>query len=172
MQPDEEQFKRLFLHAYGRMYRLAYSLLRDDEESRDVVSEVFAHWWDEGAPLRAATEEAYLLTCVRNRCLNRIARKDLHVKLQRLYPIELSLNESADADEARRVAVARFIDNELPPQMQRVLRLCYGEGLTYRAAADRLGVSVAAVNKYIVGALKRLRARFAAADAPASFSDD
>ena len=41
-----------------------------------------------------------------------------------------------------------------------MLRLCYDKGLSYREAADELGISVAAVNKHMVQALRKLRERF------------
>ena len=38
----EIEIERLFRQHYDRMIRLARTMLYDDEESRDVVSEVFA----------------------------------------------------------------------------------------------------------------------------------
>lgn len=42
----DEEFDSLFRSCYPRMYRLAYSLLGDQEESRDVVNDVFADLLD------------------------------------------------------------------------------------------------------------------------------
>ena len=52
------------------MYRLATILLHDDAESKDVVHDVFAQLLGDTRSLREETAEAFLLTCVRNRCLN------------------------------------------------------------------------------------------------------
>ena len=38
---DKERFETLFRNHYGQMLRLAMLLLKDDEEARDVVSDVF-----------------------------------------------------------------------------------------------------------------------------------
>lgn len=37
----EKQMEQLFRANYERMYRLAFALLHDNEEARDVVSDVF-----------------------------------------------------------------------------------------------------------------------------------
>lgn len=42
----EQLLERLFHDNYERMFRLAYALLHDYEEARDVVSEVFSKLWD------------------------------------------------------------------------------------------------------------------------------
>ena len=52
------------------MYRLAASILYDEDESKDVVSEVFARLMASDVTLRPDTAEAYLLTGVRNQCRN------------------------------------------------------------------------------------------------------
>ena len=52
MHHKEKLFALMFRRHYDAMYRFAFSFLRDYEESRDVVSEVFARLWDEGTPLK------------------------------------------------------------------------------------------------------------------------
>ena len=39
---QEKDIEQLFRRHYGKMYNLARYILSDDEESKDVVSEVFA----------------------------------------------------------------------------------------------------------------------------------
>ena len=42
----EKQMEQLFRANYERMYRLAFALLHDNEEARDVVSDVFSKLWE------------------------------------------------------------------------------------------------------------------------------
>ena len=69
----EQQFKELFLSEYGRMYQAANILLGNEDEAKDAVQDVFAKLWAGTITLREETQRAFLLTCVRNRCLNIIA---------------------------------------------------------------------------------------------------
>lgn len=161
MQDKEKIFEQLFHSHYTAMYRLAFSLLHDSEESKDVVSDVFAKLWDSRSPVKADTQRAFLLTCVRNRCLNIIAKKSLNEKLHRLYPLEhTAATMPTDDDEHRLQEVLHVIDNDLTPQASRILHLRYGEGKSYRETARVLGISTSTVNKHIVQALKMLRTRF------------
>ena len=75
MQDREQQFERLFHSEYVRMYRAAHILLGDDDEAKDAVQDVFARLWDGSVALREESQRAFLLTCVRNRCLNIIAQR-------------------------------------------------------------------------------------------------
>jgi hypothetical protein len=42
----EQRMERLFHDHYEQMYRFAFALLHDNEEARDVVSDVFSRLWD------------------------------------------------------------------------------------------------------------------------------
>ena len=75
MQNRERQFEQLFHSEYGRMYRAAYILLGDEDEAKDAVQDVFARLWDGSVALREESQRSFLLTCVRNRCLNIIAQR-------------------------------------------------------------------------------------------------
>ena len=56
------EIETLFKTYYTRMYRLAASILYDEDESKDVVSEVCARLMASDVTLRPDTAEAYLLT--------------------------------------------------------------------------------------------------------------
>ena len=150
MQGKEKIFEQLFHSHYEAMYRLAFTYLHDKEESRDIVSEVFARLWDSGLPVRADMQRPFLLACIRNRCLNVIARKSRDERLRRLYPLEQSYTQIPE----------EAIENDLTPQAGRILYLRYGEGKSYRETAEILGISISAVNKHVVKALKKLRTKF------------
>ena len=72
---DKREFETLFRRHYDGMFRLARRMLNDDADSKDVVSEVFAQLLHSGADLKSETLQAYLLTSVRNRCVNLLVHK-------------------------------------------------------------------------------------------------
>ena len=148
----EKQMERLFRTNYERMYRLAFALLHDNEEARDVVSDVFSKLWDN--EVKEVTASAYLMQSVKNACLNIIARKKRDERLQRLLPLE---EENDTRLEERWQATVHCIDHDLTPQTASVIRLCFGERMSYKETADELGISTSAVNKHIVKGLRTLR---------------
>ena len=84
----------LFKKHYMRMYRLAASILYDEDESKDVVSEVFSRLIASDTSLRPDTAETYLLIGVRNQCRNVIERNLQIFRLR--YLREMTCQEVAD----------------------------------------------------------------------------
>ena len=86
---DQSKLEKLFRQHYRQMYRLATILLHDDAESKDVVHDIFAHLLDDPKGLKEDTAEHYLLTCVRNRCLNMIRSRKIQERVEHLYLLDL-----------------------------------------------------------------------------------
>ena len=86
---DRKDIEKLFRQYYRRMYRLATILLHDDAESKDVVHDVFAQLLSDTRSLREDTAESFLLTCVRNRCLNVMRNRQIQERIGRLYLLDL-----------------------------------------------------------------------------------
>ncbi len=160
-QPHTEDIEQLFRTHYKEMYRLAYTLLRQPEESRDVVQNVFLQLVERHVEVLPNSARSYLLTATRNGCLNLMAQRQREDRLRMLYPREPSAPPiPVDEQEQRWKAIDRFIDEDLTPQTARALRLCYGRDMSYREAAQEMGISVSAVNKHLVQALSKLREHF------------
>ena len=150
---DKREFETIFRCHYDGMFRLARKMLGDDAESKDVVSDVFAHLLDSGKDLRSDTLQGYLLTSVRNRCIN------LLVKKQRSQAVVVDLNvESTDHELLD--DMYHYIDGQLPPLSQQVLRLRYQQGLKYREIAEALQVSEVTVHNHLSQSLKQLKDHF------------
>jgi RNA polymerase sigma factor (sigma-70 family) len=158
---NQVSMEMLFKEHYASMYRMAFTLLRDSEESRDVVQSVFLKLMNNSQMLRESSVGSYLLMSVRNGCLNLIARRKLDERMQMLYPREIEFSLApATQQEERWKAISRYIDEQLSPQTSRILHLCYDEEKSYKEVAAELGISVSAVNKHIVQGLKELRKKF------------
>ena len=158
MQTREQQFKDLFLSEYDRMYKAAYILLGDEDEAKDVVQDVFAKLWDGTDPLRDESQRTFLLTCVRNRCLNIIAQRQTRREAIRLF-IPTAV-ESGKYDEEIIEAVNRYVEERLTPQTSRIIRMHFDEDQSYKEISNSLGISLSAVNKHIVQGLRKLRSTF------------
>lgn len=144
----EKQMEQLFRANYERMYRLAFALLHDNEEARDVFSKLWEH------DVKEETASSYLMQSVKNACLNLIAQKKRDERLQQLLPLEVE--QDAQLEE-RWQATVHCIDHDLTPQTASVIRLCFGEQMSYKETAEELGISISAVNKHIVKGLRTLR---------------
>lgn len=152
---DKREFETIFRRHYDEMFRLARKMLGDDAESKDVVSDVFAHLLSSSKNLRADTLQNYLLTSVRNRCIN------LLVKKQRTQAVVVDLNVE-NTDGGLLDDMYHYIDGQLPPLSQQVLRLRYQQGLKYREIAETLQVSEVTVHNHLSQSLKQMKEHFKA----------
>lgn len=150
---DKREFELIFRHHYAGMFRLAKRMLGDDAESKDVVSDVFAHLLYSDIDLRSETLQAFLLTSVRNRCVNLIAKK------QREQAVVVDLDEG-DSNQELLDVMYIYIDKQLPPLSQKILRLRYQQGFKYREIAEMLKVSEVTVHNHLSQSLKQLKDYF------------
>ena len=77
---ERKEILRLFTQHYAKMYRVARAILYDEQESEDVISDIFERLLHGQKVLSCDTEESYLLISVRNQCFKRLRHED--VKLQ------------------------------------------------------------------------------------------
>ncbi len=156
MEYSTTEFETLYKRCFPPSMRLAISLLHGEDEARDVVQEVFLKLWESN--IRVENPMAFLLRAVRNACLNRINMLDTRDKICRRLMLDLHTD---DFDiEGRNNEVRLAIQKLLTPREQDVVDRIYSKGMSYKEAAENLEVSVAAVNKNIVSALKKLRNHF------------
>ena len=149
-------FERLFKDNYPHMYRMAFSMVEDADDAKDVVSQVFTQMWRSKPQVSDGSMRGYLLAATRNQCLHQLRQR----QLQREMEAELQLAAQDSVDEEREELMRQLqqvIDENLTEQDRRVLSLHYDEEKTYSETATILGISTAAVNKHITRSLAKIR---------------
>ena len=155
---DKKNLETLFKQHYRQMYRLATILLHDDAESKDVVHDIFAQLLNDSRNLREETAETYLLTCVRNRCLNVIRSRQIQERVQHLYLLNLETTVlPTDRLNEELKALYKGIELLEPPVCRDIVMLHFRDGITFKDIAIRLGVSETTVYKHLRRALSQLR---------------
>ena len=155
---DQKKLEKLFKQHYRQMYRLATMLLHDDAESKDVVHDIFAHLLRNSQDLREDTAESYLLTSVRNRCLNVIRSRQIQERVENLYLLDLDTNITpTERLEEELEALYKGIDQLEPPVCRDIIMQHFRDGITFKEIANRLGVSETTVYKHLRRALNQLR---------------
>ena len=155
---DQKKLEKLFKQHYRQMYRLATILLHDDAESKDVVHDIFAHLLRNSQDLREDTAESYLLTSVRNRCLNVIRSRQIQERVEHLYLLDLDTTITpTERLEEELEALYKGIDQLEPPVCRDIIMQHFRDGITFKEIANRLGVSETTVYKHLRRALNQLR---------------
>ncbi len=149
---QKNDIEQLFRRHYEQMYHLARCILADGDESKDVVSDVFAQLLADHVVLLPGSEERYLMRSVRNRCLNLIAHKGVKERVAKLLVSDADAVLSDDTDERleRLSLLIRLLE---PPIRKRIFSLRYLQELSYQEVADEVGVSKVTVFRHISQAL-------------------
>lgn len=157
---NRKDIESLFMTYYQQMYRLATSILYNEDESKDVVSEVFARLLGKDITLRKETAEAYLMMSVRNECRNVLERKHLHERFIHLLSIEATGPLRTENDVLRMEELMRYIREQLPPLSQQIIQLRYMQEMTCQEVANTLGISRQTVHVHLQQSIEKIRVFF------------
>lgn len=146
----------MFRQHYEKMYNLARYLLSDDDESKDVVSEVFTTILANNAVLMPESEEGFLMRSVRNRCLNLIAHKGVKERVTKLLIDDADVILS-DKTDGRLEQLMLLIEDLEPPIRKQIFRLHYLKEMSYQEVADKEGVSKVTVFNHLSQAMEWIR---------------
>ena len=167
----KEEFENIYRQHYAKMYRLARTMLYDVDESKDVVSDIFARLLRERLRVGASAGmkyqpqqsqmEGYLMTAVRNRCRDVLSRKSMQERVEKLFLQEsmqcqiVSMN-----DDDRLERLMQFIESELPPLSQQIFRLRFLSEMSYEEVAQAAGVSKVTVYNHLSQSVQRIKEHF------------
>lgn len=155
---DELVFEQLFRAWYARLVLFAFKFLSDRQEAENIVQMVFIKYWEKRKELKIESLNSYLMTAVRNSCLNELKRRP------HFYSVEEQFNlaEEKDEDGYDEELIKKVQDaiDEMPPQRQKIFKMSRFEGVKYKEIASRLGISPKTVEAQMGKALKTLREMF------------
>jgi len=156
---DSQALDRLMDLLWAPLVGYAGRILPDDSDPQDIVQEAFVRLWTRRATLREdGSLQALLYTTVRNACLDEIRTRRRRQKLRSAEcgpsPAPGPYEDTRGA-ELQRLAAAAVA--KLPEKRREVFRLVRQEGLSYREAAEVLGLSEQTVANHMSLALADLR---------------
>ena len=156
----EQEIEKLFKTHYTRMYRLAASILYDEDESKDVVSEVFSRLIASNVTLRLDTADAYLLMGIRNQCRNVMKQKQVRERFLHLLSEEATEPTIINGEQLRMSELMQYVEEHLPPLSQQIFRLRYLREMTCQEVADALGISRMTVHNHLRESIEKVRVYF------------
>ncbi|MBK0378452.1 RNA polymerase sigma-70 factor [Mucilaginibacter segetis] len=160
---DEGAFALIYDRYFGLLYIHAYNRLKNKDEAKDLVQELFTHLWSKRGWLDPKTNLSnYLYTSTRNRVINIIAHKRVEDRAKLSLADTIS-NKTCVTDHLLRERQLTFlIESEihnLPAKMREVFELSRKQNLTYKEIAVRLDLKEQSVRSHVKNALKILRVK-------------
>ena len=157
----QKEIETLFRQHYAAMYRLARTILYDADDSKDVVSDVFVRLLHNNPSVQVEKMEGYLMMAVRNRCLDVLSHKSVREQVEKLFSQELKQRHIIARNEDERLdQLMQYIERELPPLSQQILRLRFLQEMTYEEVAQEVGVSKVTVYNHLWQSMHRIKEYF------------
>lgn len=156
MDYSKQEFERLFKDSYPHMYRMAFSMVENVDDTKDAVHQVFAQVWKSKPQVADDSIRGYLLVATRNQCMHMLRSRQLQQQMEKELKTDIAASESEEREELLQ-QLQQVIDDNLTEQDRRVLSLHYEDEMTYQETATVLGISTSAVNKHITRSLAKIR---------------
>lgn len=156
-------FKSKVLPVSKKLLRFATQFMKDENEARDVVQDVFLKLWQKRNELSQVENiEAFAMRMTRNRCLDLL-------RANRVVPIDAETDrkmkeESVDVhSQIELCESARHIKkliSRLPDLQREVIHLRDIEQLSYDEIAEATGLKINAIRVNLSRARKKVRDEF------------
>ncbi|SEO33558.1 RNA polymerase sigma-70 factor, ECF subfamily [Mucilaginibacter gossypiicola] len=158
---DELAYTEIYRRYWRLMYAHIYKMLRDEEDSKDILQELFSTLWTKANKIPAQGNLAgYLYVSARNMVLNHIRQqkfRDEYLGSLAQFASEASVDTLHYLEERDLLAAIEREIEALPPKMRQVFEMSRKQNLTHKEIAESLGTSEETVKKQIHKSLKRLR---------------
>ena len=146
----------LFVHAYKKV--------RDEEQAKDVVQDVFANlWFKREFSLPSTNLAGYLFTSVRNKIFDLFAHQKVATKYLDSLSNYLETHQSSPTDHhIREQELAVYIEQQiqkLPPNMKKIFEMSRKEQLSHQEIAKELNTTENNVSKQLNSALRVLKTK-------------
>ena len=153
-------FRSIFDQYYESIRSFAYYKTGDVDLADDIVQEVFLKLWTNRNDVKGDTVKSLLYTIASNTIKNHFKHQKVVYSFQKQDQSN-EFSDEADSDLRQEEMNRKLQDAlaEIPEKSREVFLMNRIEGLTYSDIADRLGLSVKAIEKRMSEALSILRSR-------------
>lgn len=162
--PDslDERLTRLVATCQAPLLRLCFAYLHDEESAKDAVQETFLKAYRHFSSFNGgSSEETWLYRIAINTCKD-MRRSSWFRHIDRSVSLD-SIPEPTAAPEAGESELTLEI-MKLPIKLREAALLCWFRGMSYKEAADVLGISFQAVSGRLNRARKKLRIHLEGSD--------
>jgi RNA polymerase sigma-70 factor, ECF subfamily len=152
---DHQSFDKCFRESFEALTRYAYTYVRDVDQSKEIVQNVFVKIWERRDSLSmTANLTVYLYQAVKNHSLN-FQRAKRRTTVMSVIP-DVPLDENEENNLPSPEVINEQVSN-LPTRCRQVFLLKKFHGLSYKEISVRLNISEKSVENQMTIAFKKLR---------------
>lgn len=143
LKDDKKEFEKLYEQYGNLVYRIAFSIVKNREQSEDIKQIVFLKIWKiEKDKLPARNEASWLYSTTKNETLNYIKKQKDTISLDDIYYITVDdkeLNKIIDKDSYNKIL------DKLEPKEQEIISLKILGNLSFQEIAQMLDEPVGTI---------------------------
>jgi RNA polymerase sigma-70 factor, Bacteroides expansion family 1 len=151
----------LYKNKFDELCSYAYIFTADYEVSRDIVQDVFVEFFEHMESYQEVLNtKAYLVRCVKNRCLNHIKSKVVKDKYFNAIVEKMALNTNDSVSDLELKEISERLHSsieKLPEVRCKIFKMSREEGKTYSQIAEELNISIKTVEAHISKAIKFIK---------------
>ena len=155
-------FELLLERFKDKVFRLAFSMMRNETQAEDVAQDVFVKIWKALPGYHgSASLSTWIYTITRNTCLTELKKRatratvSLHEPEMEAAADTIPALQTAEAEAGTEMDVAALLA-ELPEKYRQVITLFYLEQKAYEEVAAMLGIPLGTVKTLLFRAKKEL----------------
>ncbi len=150
-----DEFENLIIQQKDKLYRFAFSILKNQEEAEDAVQEIVLKLWNKRLTVHINKNiESYCMQSIKNHCFDVLRKKNQHLNYRNNSTFTYSENsniENIDLVEKIKIEV-----QNLSTQQRMAIELKDFQGYNYDEISEILEQSVNAVRVNVSRGRKRL----------------
>ncbi len=154
-----DQMELLYKKFYRKLFLYALTYLGEEEEARDMVSDMFVQLWYKWKeePTVRTPSESYLYAMLRSRCVDKLRRQEVENRYLQQLEKDRFDNEEDVKEYEQTVTRLYTAIQQLPEPGKTILHHCYFDHMTYQQTADKLQMSLPMVKKHMAKIFQLLR---------------
>lgn len=161
-------FELLYKTHFNNFKRFAKTYVEQEDIAEDIVVDSFLSYWEHRATVHSKNIPAYILTAVKNRCLNHLKHLKIKNKAESsLYElhtwetqVKIQTLNACDPEKLLAKELQSLINNAidtLPQKTSKIFCMSRYEHLPHKEIAQMLHISTKTVEYHIGQAIARLR---------------
>lgn len=155
----KQSFNALYEKHWQKAYTEAYRRLKDSDQAKDIVQEVFTHIWIKKDTLHINNLPAYLNVAIRNKVFKLVEKqKNINPFFDILERMPATYMQADDNLLWKEFLISyEALLNNLPPKRQIIFRLHFQEDLPTKDIATQLGITRKTVQNQLGKAVEKIK---------------
>jgi RNA polymerase sigma-70 factor (ECF subfamily) len=160
---EVKAFDALFHKYSGKLYRFSFSLLKNNEDAKEIIQETFFRVWNKRTEIDSGKSfKSFLFAISYNLVVDQLRLRMKDKEFRRFLQEYFEQGELCSPSETDYETLTKQIESavhELPDKRKQIYVLSREKGLSHKEIAGQLGISVKTVENQINLSLKHIRYR-------------